>query len=179
MLGLRWSELSTLQSVLRVVLKWRVSFHSPYAQVDVWGGTYAWELLFCLTYKNEPENWTQASASTCCVEGGLVPNIGRFFLSSLSCSEKRKWGYVRTPSCRFSNFEEIAVWNRNQFGPVFKRKHSKVPATCSVFYIFFELASGNGGSTEAVTAEASGCRWPVFGIRLLHLCSFVLPLLLF
>lgn len=119
------------------------------------------------------ENWTQASPSTFGVEGGLVLNLDHFFLSRISHSKKWKWGYVRTPSCHFPNFKEISVWNWNRFGPIFKRKHNKIPMACTVFCIFFEFSSGNGGSTKAV--PVSSCRQPVFDInsrRLLYLCSF-------
>lgn len=111
--------------------------------------------------------------STLCVEGSLVLNLDQFFLFSPSCSKKWKWSYVRTPFCHFPNFKEIPVQYWNQSRPILKRKHNNIPVAFSVFYIFCEFSSGNGGSTKAV--PVSSCRQPVFGINfpsLLCLCSF-------
>lgn len=95
----------------------------------------AWKLLCCLTHSNEPKNWTQASF---CVERSLVLNVDQLFLSSPSCSNKRKQGYVRTPSCCFPNFKEMFVWNWNWFRLVFKRKY-KVPSGLQCVLYFLQV----------------------------------------
>lgn len=171
MLWLRWSKLSTLQNVLRVILKWRsvstVLLRRQVPEKEHVHKSYCFIWHTVMSLKIEHKHLL----STFCVEGSLVLSLDQLLLFSPSFS--KKWGSVRTPFCHFLNFKEIRVQYWNQFRPILKRKHDNFPVAFSVFYIFSEFSSGNDGSTKAV--PVSSCRQPIFGInfpRLLYLCSF-------